>query len=260
MKRVYLRVFTCTLSVVLLYPAFAVVSQTNTGSLSGMVTDVMGAAVPKAKVWAIRKSDQRVTFETTTDDSGKFIFTNLPPDVYQVTVGREDTKNGSATEQFVTVSPGRMAQLEIRFGSGCENVPEGNDEVSDADKAEVFRAMLMQATTPQWGVLDPKQREVGVILSTKNIKGDWLQGFEGVSIQLWTPADIQRKADDEADFLYLWIPEMKVRGQCIAVTLSNTWAVGKDSKSAYMSGGGLTYEYRKESGKWVGKFITGWVL
>jgi len=153
-----------------------------------------------------------------------------------------------------------MAQLEIRFGSGCENVPEGNDEVSDADKAEVFRAMLMQATTPQWGVLDPKQREVGVILSTKNIKGDWLQGFEGVSIQLWTQADIQRKADDEADFLYLWIPEMKVRGQCIAVTLSNTWAVGKNSKSAYMSGGGLTYEYRKESGKWVGKFITGWVL
>ena len=53
---------------------------------------------------------------------------------------------------------------------------------------------------------------------------------------------------------------MKVRGQCIAVTLSNTWAVGKNSKSAYISGGGLTYEYRKESGKWVGKFITGWVL
>ena len=260
MKRVYLHVIACTLSVALLYPAFATVAQSNTGSLSGIVTDVLGIVIPKAKVWAIRKSDQRVTFETTTDDSGKFIFTNLPPDVYQVTVGREDTKTESATEQFVTVSPGWMAQLEIRFGSGCDNAPEGDDDVSDADKAEVFTAMLLQATALQGGLLDPKQRETGVILSTKNIERHWLQAIPGVSIQLWTPGDIQRKADDEADFMYLWIPEMKVRNQCIAVTLSNTWAIGKNSKSAYMSGGGLIYEYRKEYGKWVGKFITGWVL
>lgn len=38
-----------------------------------MVTDVLGIAIPKAKVWAIRKSDQRATFETTTDDSGKWV-------------------------------------------------------------------------------------------------------------------------------------------------------------------------------------------
>jgi len=260
MKRVYLRVITCMLSGVLLYPAFAAVSQTNTGSLSGVVTDALGIVIPKAKVWAIRKSDQGATFETTTDDSGRFMFINLPPDVYQVNVSRDDTRKNSATEQFVTVSSGRMAELEIRFGSGCDNVPEGGDDVSDADKAEVVRAMLTQGTTPQWGLLDLKQRETGVILSTKNIKRRWLQGFDAVSIQLWTPAEIQRLADDEADFQYLWIPEMKVRGQCIAVTLSNTWAIGKNSKSAYMSGGGLTYEYRKEYGKWVGKFITGWVL
>ena len=258
MKQINSRVIACTLSVILLCPAIVAVSQTNTGSLSGIVTDVMGIVIPKAKVWAIRKSDQRPSFETTTNDSGRFIFTSLPPDVYQVTVAREDTN--TATEQFVTVLPGRMAQLEIQFGSGCDNVPEGTDDVSDADKAEVFRATLMQGISPQWGLLDPKQRETGVILSTKNIKRHWLQAIPGVSIQLWTQADIQRKADDEADFLYLWIPEMKVRGQCIAVTLSNTWAIGKNSKSVYMSGGGLIYEYRKESGKWVGKFITGWVL
>ena len=87
MKRIYLRVIACTLSVVLLYPAF-VVSQTKTGSLSGVVTDVVGIVVPKAKVWATRKSDRRARFETRTDDNGKFIFTNLPPDVYHVTVSQ----------------------------------------------------------------------------------------------------------------------------------------------------------------------------
>ena len=257
MKRSYLRVIACMLSVVLLYPAFVAVSQTNTGSLSGVVTDLMGVLVPKAKVWATRKADRSATFETRTDEQGKFIFTNLPPDIYQVTVSQEDS--GATTEQFVSVAPGRMAQMEIQFGIGCDNVHEGADDVTDDDKAEVLRATLVQGTAPQQGFLDKKQREIGAILSTKNIKPEWLQGFQGVSLQLWTPEEIQRKADDEADFLFLWIPELKIRNQCIAVMLANTWAKGKNSKGLYLSGGALVYEYRKQSGKWVGKYMTGWV-
>ena len=79
-------------------------------------------------------------------------------------------------------------------------------------------------------------------------------------LQFLTPDEIQRKADNEGDFLFLSIPEIKIRSQCIAVALSNTWAQGKNSQVEYMSGGGLIYEYRKKSGKWVGKFVTGWVI
>ena len=247
------RIIACTLSMILLYPAIVAVSQTNSGSMSGIVVDVLGIVIPKAKVWATRRSDQSASFETRTDDSGKFSFTNLPPDVYQVTVSQN---SGATTEKTVSVAAGRMAQLEIQFSSGCDNVPEGS--VSDDDKAEVLRATLIQGTA--WGLLNPEQRETSVILSTKNIKRDWLQGLEGVSIQLRTPDEIQRKADDEGDFQFVEIPEIKVRRQCIAVTLSNTWAKGKRSRSLYMSGGVLIYEYRKESGKWVGKFTAGGII
>lgn len=255
MKRIYLRVIACTLSVVLLYPAFVVVSQTNTGLLSGVVTSFSGSVIPKAEVWATRKSDRRASFETRTDDSGKFLFTNLPPDVYAVTVRLE---SGVTVERTVSVSRGRTAQLDISFGSGCNNVPEGT--VSDADKAEVFRSMLTRVVAPESGLLEQKQRETGVILSTKNIKPAWVQGFEGLNIQLWTPNQIQRKADNEGDFMFLLVSEMKVRRQCIAVTMGITWAQGKNSKAVYMSGGGMIYEYRLESGKWVGKYVTGWVI
>ena len=255
MKRVYLRVIACTLSVVLLYPAFVVVSQTNTGLLSGVVTSFSSSVIPNAEVWATRKSDRRASFETRTDDSGKFLFTNLPPDVYQVTVRQE---SGVTVERMISVSPGRMAQMDISLGTGCDNVPEG--KVSDADKAEVFRSMLTRIAAPESGLLEQKQRETGVILSTKNIKPAWLQGFQGLSIQLWAPNQIQRKADNEGDFMFLSVPEMKVRRQCIAVTMGITWAQGKNSKAVYMSGGGLVYEYRLESGKWVGKLVTGWVI
>lgn len=253
MKQIYFRVIACTLSVILLYPAFAV-SQTNTGSLSGIVIDVLGIAIPRTKVWATRRSDQGARFETTTGDSGTFSFANLAPGVYEVTVVREDT--GSAIKQIVTVTSGRMAQMEVRF-SGCDNVPGGKDDVSDVsdrDKAEVLRATLVQGGR-QWGLVDQQQRETGVILSTKNIKRDWLQGFQDLRIQLWTPERIQRKADDEGAFQFLLVPEIKVRRQCVVVSLSNTWAKGKRSKSSDMSGGALIYEYRKEFGKWVGKVV-----
>jgi Carboxypeptidase regulatory-like domain len=254
MKQTYLRVIACTLSVVLLYPAFAV-SQTNTGSLSGTVIEFLGAVIPKAKVWATRKSDPGAKFETTTDQSGKFSFTNLPPDVYQLTVSKD---SGVTAERTVKVSSGRMAQLEIQFGTGCDNVPKGS--ASDDDKAEVFRSMLTQLTAPESGWLNREQREGGVVLSTKNIKPEWLQGVEGLSIELLTPAEVQRRADRQGDFLFLSVPELKVRSQCIAVTLSNSWAIGKNSKSLYMSGTGFIYEFRKESGKWVGRYVTGWVI
>jgi hypothetical protein len=70
---------------------------------------------------------------------------------------------------------------------------------------------------------------------------------------------IQRKADREGDFLYTSFPEIRIRGACIAVTVANTWAVGRRSRMVYLSGGGYNYEYRKQSGKWVGKFVSGWI-
>jgi hypothetical protein len=245
----YFRVIACTLIV-----AFVAVSQTATGSLSGMVTDAVGIAIPKAKVLAVQTSDRRASFETRTNDSGTFTFTNLPPDVYQVRVTREDV--GTTTERTISVARSKTVELNIQFSTGCDDVPDGS--VSDEDKAEVFRSILAEASRS--GFLDQKQRETGVVLSTQNIKPDWARGLPDLRIQLLTPVEIQRKAESEGDFQFLSVPEMKVRSQRIAVTLSNGWAKSKGSKNLYLSGAGSTYEYRKESGKWVGKFISGWIL
>ena len=251
MKQTYLRVI--TLSVVLLYSAVAGFSQTATGSLSGMVTDVAGIAIPKAKVRATRKSDRSATFDTRTDDSGQFIFTNLPPDVYQVSVTREDS--GATTERIVSVPAGRTIQLEIRFSGGCDNVSKGAG-VSEEDKAAVFRTTLIHVATE---LLDERQLENGFVLSTRNIKPAWVEGLLDLRIQLLTPAEIQRKADKEGDFQFFSVPEIKVRSQCMVVTVSNSWAKGKNSRNLYMSGATSAYEYRQESGKWVGKTISRWI-
>ena len=253
MKQAHFRIITWSLSVVLLYPAVTGFSQTATGSLSGMVTDLAGIAIPKAKVRATRKSDPRATFTTRTDDSGKFIFTNLPPDVYEVSVTREDS--GATTERTVSVPASRTIQLEIRFSSGCDNLSKGAG-VSEEDKATIFRTTLIHVATE---LLDQRQLENGFVLSTRNIKPAWVEGLLDLRIQLLSPAEIQRKADKEGDFQFLSVPEIKVRSKCMVVTVSNSWARGKHSGSLYMSGAASTYEYHHESGKWVGKFISRWI-
>lgn len=48
-------------------------------------------------------------------------------------------------------------------------------------------------------------------------------------------------------------------GSCIAVSLDYLRAIRKPSDSIYLSGAGVTYEFRKKDGKWVGEKVLEWV-
>jgi len=70
----------------------------TTGTLSGTVTDTKGAPVAGATVIARSSSDVAVA---TTDSSGHFVFLDLPPDTYSVTVEKAGFQ--PVTEPGVTV-------------------------------------------------------------------------------------------------------------------------------------------------------------
>jgi hypothetical protein len=55
------------------------------GSLTGNLTDASGAAVPNAKVEATNTSTG-VSKATTTDDRGAYLFSDLQPGTYKVTI------------------------------------------------------------------------------------------------------------------------------------------------------------------------------
>ena len=55
----------------------ALYAQSNSGSISGVVTDPSGAVVPGATV-SIQNLVSAYTRTTTTDNAGHFQFTNLP--------------------------------------------------------------------------------------------------------------------------------------------------------------------------------------
>lgn len=249
------------LSLILFSNMVAVSSQTTSSSLHGTITDPHEALIPRAKVIAklrsqVGKIDPRL-FETETNDEGQFILRNLPPGVYEVRISFEGSE--SQTEKIVSLRKGEAVEIAIQLGRGCDKISEGSGLINDSDKAQVVKLTLEQILNPKLGLLEKRQRDEGVILSSKNIKPDWIKDVQGITIKLMGEQQIRRKADREGDFLYMSFPEVRVRGACIVVTITNTWAVGKRSRMVYLSGSGYTYEYRKQSGKWVGKFVSAWV-
>lgn len=249
------------LILILLCQSFVAFSQT-TASLRGIVTDSVGAVIPNAKVSATllnkAESSETQTFETVTDYEGNFIFENLSAGDYKLSVTAVGF--GSETERQISVPQNKSVEIkiELKLGLGCDKLSEGSGVITDEDKAEIARLAFADVVGSGSRLLMSEQRKK-LNVSTENIKREWLDGVTDIKLKFLTQSQIQQRADRKGDFLYVSFPYFKVRGMCVAVEVSNTWAVGKNSGVGYLSGGGYRYEFRKESGKWIKKSIGGWI-
>lgn len=246
------------LTLFLLCQSFAVLSQT-VSPLRGIVTDPVGAVVPNAQVSATllnrTELNKSQNFATATDGEGKFIFENLPSGEYKLIVSAIGF--GSETERQISVPHNKF--IEIYIGLGCDRLSEGSGVATDEDKVQIARLAFVDAVGAGSVLLTSEQRNKVVIVSTENIKPEWLIGVTDLKLKFMSQSQIRQKADREGDFLYVSFPHFKVKGMCVAVEVANSWAVGKNSRFVYLSGGGSRYEFRKESGKWIKKSIGGWI-
>jgi len=134
-------------------------------------------------------------------------------------------------------------------------VPPGTDaDVAERDKAEIVRLSL------QWALVDKKIPDYrlyfsemeNIILSVENIEAGVLPQMPGVNLTLLQPEEIQKKADEEGDFLYLRFLQLEVSNSEAKVSLDSTWAVGKDSQEIHHAGyARCNAEYHRESGEWI---------
>ena len=72
------------LAVLFLFCAHFAFAQSDLGSISGFVKDPSGAVVPKAKVTV--KNTSGLERQATTNDSGYYTITNIPPSTYTIDV------------------------------------------------------------------------------------------------------------------------------------------------------------------------------
>ena len=80
-----LRTLTLVLVVLFLSASMPIYSQAVNGTLVGTVSDSSGATVPNAKV-TLAETNTGVSRNSTSNDSGNYTFSDLPPGTYSVTV------------------------------------------------------------------------------------------------------------------------------------------------------------------------------
>lgn len=238
----------------------AVSSQTRSGSLSGRVTDTQGSLVPRARVTATRrpyKQMKAVKAVTETDSEGQFRFEALPVGVYKIGINYDESVIPNA--RIVTIRPRAVVKIAIEVGHGCDEFAISSRSIRAIDKAEIVRFTFLRAVDPKLGLLDQRQTQERLIVSTANIQANWLQNVSGLNLKLLSQHQIQREAEILGDFPYLSFSHITGSRRCIAVTVANIWASPKGAKRVYLSGASYRFEYRKSNGQWVGRFILGGV-
>jgi len=125
-----------TLATVLCAPC-ALDAQVLYGSLTGNVTDTSGAAVPGAKV-EVANTQTGITRQTTTDDRGVFLFSDLQTGVYKVTVSATSFSTNVAPSIAVQANTVQRWDVQLHVAAVGETVTVTTSAVAlQTDRADV---------------------------------------------------------------------------------------------------------------------------
>src|ERR1035437_10117992 len=108
------------LALVLLVCTSLAFAQSDLGSISGFVKDPSGAMVPKPKVSV--KNESGLERQSTTNDSGYYTITNIPPAFYTIRVEVAGFKKYESTGNKLDASGSLSADITLTVGAASETV------------------------------------------------------------------------------------------------------------------------------------------
>jgi hypothetical protein len=93
----------------------------GTGHIDGVITDPSGAAVPGATVTLV---DTKTAVErtATTNDAGRYVFSDVDPGVYDLTISKEGFTLTKFSNQEILVSSTRTLNATLKIGSSTQTV------------------------------------------------------------------------------------------------------------------------------------------
>jgi len=180
----------------------------------------------------------------------------IPLDVQGLEAGTYTVDVNGVTETFTLDVDNVPVEDPINEGTADWSM------LAEEDQAELVRLTLERALLdqeiPDFLLLAEGKDEI--VLSTENVDPELVPELEGVNLVLLSPEEIQAKANEEGDFLYLRFQMVDIQSETEAtVSLANNWAVAENSDMAYLSGGGFTIEYTKSADGWTGEVTELWI-
>ena len=147
LRTVALRLF--LLGTILFLPAGLFAQGETTSAIDGQVNDASGSAVPGAMV-TIRNTETGLQRVATTDDSGRFNFTQLKPGTYTVRVeaqGFEPRQNDAVTSglgqkqtvDFLLKIAQARENIEVSSGS-CDSKSGECEYIDDSQRTRAGRS------------------------------------------------------------------------------------------------------------------------
>jgi hypothetical protein len=97
-------------------------AQTTSGSIAGTVVDAQHAALPNAAV-TVREQQQNVVARTKTDDTGRFVFTPLPPGTYNLSIEAAGFKKSDRTNIVLNANDKlALGEIPMEVGAVTEQI------------------------------------------------------------------------------------------------------------------------------------------
>jgi hypothetical protein len=119
-----LRVFVSRLTPVLMFLAFfspTVQAQTYSSTLTGVVTDPSGAVVPNAAA-TLTDVGKGFSFKAKTDGTGRYVFRNLPPSTYRLSVQAPGFERSAHDGIVLDVQQNAVLDVKLLLGSTAQTV------------------------------------------------------------------------------------------------------------------------------------------
>src|SRR6476646_9363140 len=124
---------------ILLVAARPTMGQAVNATLLGTVTDSSGAAVASAKV-TITETNTGISRTSQTNDSGNYVFPDLPPGTYTVTAEQPGFKRASRASIDVIVNTTQRVDLDLQPGDVSQTVTvEAETPILQTERADTGR-------------------------------------------------------------------------------------------------------------------------
>ncbi len=96
-------------------------AQSDLGRISGFIKDPSGATVPNAKI-AVRSNSAGVERQTTTNDSGYYVITNVPPGFYTMTAEAAGFQKYETRDNKLDPSADLVIDATLTVGAASQTV------------------------------------------------------------------------------------------------------------------------------------------
>src|SRR3981081_80250 len=96
-------------------------AQLYTGSVTGVVTDPSGSAIPNAKVTLVDQ-DKGFVFNYATDNTGRYLLRSIPPGTYKLTAEAANFQSQVKDNIKIDVTQNVSVDFSLKVGSANETV------------------------------------------------------------------------------------------------------------------------------------------